>query len=68
MLVFSGQAGAGKSVLTRFIAETILAGGGNERIQNTQGYIGVTFFCSYPMKQVTRMMCCCVLSFINLFR
>lgn len=45
MLLLSGSAGSGKSVLTRFVAETILSGGNS--LQTTQGYLGVTFFCSY---------------------
>lgn len=45
MLLLSGPAGSGKSVLTRFVAETILSGGNS--LQTTQGYLGVTYFCSY---------------------
>jgi hypothetical protein len=45
MLLLSGAAGAGKSVMTRYLAESIMAGG--DEGGSAQGYVVVSFFCSY---------------------
>ncbi|RYP15106.1 hypothetical protein DL765_005929 [Monosporascus sp. GIB2] len=45
MLLLAGQAGTGKSVLTRYLAESIQSGGQSDGPGT--GYLGVSFFCSY---------------------
>ena len=45
MLLLTGPAGAGKSVLTRYLVESVLSGSQNETTDNS--YLGVSFFCSY---------------------
>ena len=45
MLLLTGQAGTGKSVLTRHLAESILSGGQSDGTGTS--YLGVSFFCSY---------------------
>ncbi|RYP80927.1 hypothetical protein DL769_002205 [Monosporascus sp. CRB-8-3] len=45
MLLLTGQAGTGKSVLTRYLAESIQSRGQSDGAGT--GYLGVSFFCSY---------------------
>ncbi|RYP68053.1 hypothetical protein DL771_006894 [Monosporascus sp. 5C6A] len=45
MLLLSGPAGVGKSVLTRFLVEEIMAG--SQNVPLTRGYVVASYFCSY---------------------
>ncbi|RYP93794.1 hypothetical protein DL770_000166 [Monosporascus sp. CRB-9-2] len=44
MLLLTGQAGTGKSVLSRYLAESIQSGGQSDGAGT--GYLGISFFCS----------------------
>ncbi|KAH6627231.1 hypothetical protein B0J18DRAFT_163893 [Chaetomium sp. MPI-SDFR-AT-0129] len=45
ILLFSGGPGTGKSVMTRFLVETVLSG--SDQSGFALGYQGISFFCSY---------------------
>jgi len=45
MILLTGSAGTGKSVMTRYVTESILSG--NQTEGTGMDYLGISFFCSY---------------------
>lgn len=51
ILIITGGPGTGKSVMTRFVLESVLSGSRETKVTN--GYQGISFFCSYMNSEHT---------------